>query len=58
MIELKYAAKQFGKMNEEELELSAYELLLKIHAVRGWTVPVSELMDILVKQFSLKMTEK
>mgnify|MGYP003421232987 FL=1 len=45
-------------MNEEELELSAYELLLKIHAVRGWTVPVSELMDILVKQFSLKMTEK
>lgn len=58
VIELKYAAKQFGKMNEEELELSAYELLLKIHAVRGWTVPVSELMDILVKQFSLKMTEK
>lgn len=58
MIELKYAAKQFGKMTEEELELSAYELLLKIHTVRGWTVPVSDLMDILVKQFSLKMTEK
>lgn len=57
VIELKYAAKTFGKMNEVERELSAYQLLLKIHAIRGWTIPASELMDILVTEFQKKLSE-
>jgi len=57
VIELKYAAKCFGKMSEDERELAAYQLLLKIHSIRAWTIPASELMDILVTQFALKLSE-
>lgn len=44
-------------MNETERELSAYQLLIKIHAIRGWTIPASELMDILVSEFQKKLSE-
>lgn len=57
LIELKYASKQFGKMSQEERRLSAFKVLITIHAITGWTVPVSELMDILVNQFELKLAE-
>lgn len=57
VIELKYSGKLFGKMTEDERRLSSYTILLKIHAITGWTVPVSGLMDILVDQFSLKLSE-
>lgn len=57
VIELKYAAKTFAKMNETERELAAYQLLIKIHAIRGWTIPASELMDILVSEFQKKLSE-
>ena len=58
VIELKYSAKTFGKMTEDERSLAAYQILLKIHAVRGWSIPVSELMDILVGEFEKKLSEK
>lgn len=57
VIELKYSAKSFGKMSGDERALAAYQLLLKIHAIRGWTIPVSELMDILVGEFEKKLSE-
>lgn len=57
VIELKYAAKRFGRMSEDERRLSAYQILLKIHAITGWTIPLSELMDILVGQFEKKLSE-
>jgi hypothetical protein len=57
VIEMKYAAKTFSKMEVEERELTAYQILLKIHAIRGWSIPVSELMDILVGQFEKKLSE-
>lgn len=57
LIELKYAAKTFGKMDDNERQLSAYQILLKIHAITGWTIPASELMDILVGQFEKKLSE-
>lgn len=57
VIELKYAAKRFGQMSEDELKLSAKLILLKISTITGWTVPVSELMDILVNQFEKKLLE-
>lgn len=57
MVELKYASKQFGKMGGDELRLVAKRILIKIHAITGWTIPVSELMDILVEQFEKKLQE-
>lgn len=44
-------------MTQEERNLSAYQILLKIHAITGWTIPVSELMNVLVEQFELKLAE-
>lgn len=54
---MKYAAKSFGRMTTDERELAAHQILLKIHAIRGWTIPVSELMDVLVKEFEKKLGE-
>lgn len=58
IIKLKYAAKQFCKMTDDERSLSAYELLLKIHVIAGWSIPASQLMDILVTQLEKKLNEK
>ena len=56
-IELKYTGKQFGKMEEGERWFGAQALLLKIHAIKGWTIPASEMMDILIDQFQHKLEE-
>lgn len=58
LIELKYTGKQFGKMDESERWFGAQTLLLKIHAIKGWTIPASEMMDILIDQFQRKLEEK
>lgn len=57
IIELKYSGKKFGVMVEDERWFAAKTVLLKIHAITGWSVPVSELMDILVDQFQQKLLE-
>lgn len=57
ILELKYTGKQFGVMDESERWFAAQTLLLKIHAIKGWTIPVSELMDILIDQFQHKLEE-
>lgn len=44
-------------MDESERWFAAQTLLLKIHAIKGWTIPVSEMMDILVDQFQRKLEE-
>lgn len=44
-------------MSPEEIEMSAYQLLLKIHVIVGWTIPLGEMMDVLVDQFQKKLTE-
>lgn len=57
IIELKYSGKIFGIMDEEERWFASKTLLLKIHTITGWSIPVSEMMDILIDQFQLKLTE-
>jgi hypothetical protein len=45
-------------MTKDERELSAYQLLLKINVIVGWTIPAKdELMDILTDQFTKKLAE-
>lgn len=59
IIEMKYAGVRFGKMTDEQRVLSAHSILLKIHTITGWTIPLSdELIEILVKQLSLKLYER
>jgi len=57
VLELKYTGKQFGVMDENERWFAAQTVLLKIHAIKGWTIPASEMMDILVDQFQKKLSE-
>lgn len=44
-------------MTEEERWFAAQTLILKIHAITGWTIPISEMMDILIDQFQQKLIE-
>lgn len=57
VLELKYTGKIFGKMEEQERWFAAQTILLKIHAIKGWSIPASEMMDILIDQFQRKLTE-
>lgn len=57
VLEVKYSGKTFGVMNEEERWFAAQTLLLKISAITGWTIPISEMMDILIDQFQKKLQE-
>jgi len=58
IIELKYAGKRFGIMELEEIMFSSKTLLFKISAITGWTLPISEMLTILIDQFSKTLTEK
>lgn len=58
VIELKYAGKRFGIMSENERFSMAEILLLKISTITGWTLPISELMNILTDQFQKILLEK
>lgn len=58
VIELKYSGKRFGLMDENERFSVAEILLLKISTITGWTLPISELMDILTDQFQKVLIEK
>lgn len=44
-------------MAPEDLELWADSLLLKIHAITGWTVPEDVLLTVFTDQFRKKITE-
>lgn len=57
ILELKYTGKRFGEMNDDERWFAAQTILLKIHAIKGWSIPISELMDILIDQFQQKLNE-
>lgn len=68
VLEVKYAAKPFGKMDDGELFAKANVLLLQIHVITGWVVPYEKFevqgqrekfstLDVLVQQFMLKLKE-
>lgn len=57
VLELKYTGNIFGKMEEQERWFAAQTILLKIHAIKGWSIPASEMMDILIDQFQRKLNE-
>lgn len=56
-LELKYAAKRFGLMSLEELDLAANKLLIKIAIITGWTPPSSVLQEEMIAQLRKKMAE-
>ena len=57
LLELKYSGKRFIEMTDDERWFSAQTLILKIHAITGWSIPISEMMDILIDQFQQKLVE-
>lgn len=57
IINLKYKSPVFGKMTDGQLFQSVQTLLLKIHVITGWEIPVKELMGILIDQLIKKIRE-
>lgn len=57
ILEVKYADKQFGKMDPIEIILKVSELILTINAITGWSIPSPEIASILDEQLARKMTE-
>lgn len=57
IIENKYKSDRFSVISETELLRISAILLLKIHVITGWELPKSELMDLLIDQFSKKLVE-
>jgi hypothetical protein len=58
LINLKYADKKIGRMNDLELRLKTNELLIKINVITGWSFPLdSETQRILKEQFFKKLKE-
>lgn len=44
-------------MDDEEINLLANGLLIKIHVIMGWIIPINEFMTELTNQFGKKMIE-
>lgn len=56
MLKLKYAAKRFGVMNDEERDLHANRILMKISVITGWVWPTKpEMIDMLIEELAKKM---
>lgn len=58
MIQLKYAAKKIGVMNQTELKIWVKVFLLKISVITGWVLPSNDVvMAVLKDQFEKKLLE-
>lgn len=57
ILNLKYSAKPFGSLNEDDLKLTVYKLFFTINAITGWQMPEPEICDILIEQLMKKLEE-
>jgi hypothetical protein len=57
IIQKKYASKQIGMMDATEVMFATKNLLLKIHVITGWTLPMAEIMTVLKDVFQKKLVE-
>ena len=57
ILEVKYKSPQFGNMDQEEIDLWADALLLKIHVITGWTIPEKTVLFVFTDQFKKKILE-
>lgn len=57
IIEKKYASKKIKYLTDLEILYAVKNILLKIHVITGWVLPVAELMNILIDQFFKKIKE-
>jgi hypothetical protein len=57
ILTLKYKSHPIGSMDSDEIDLWGDALLLKIHAITGWTIPEKSTLLVLVDQFKKKMVE-
>jgi len=57
VIQKKYASKKFKYFNEVEMLFAVKNILLKIHVITGWVLPMAELMNVLIDQLTKKIRE-
>lgn len=56
-LDLKYKSKRFSALSDFELGVNIKNLLLKITAMTGWTLPDGEILKALIEQMTLKFRE-
>lgn len=57
ILDVKYKSIQFAEMDKEEIDLWADALLLKIHAITGWTIPEKTILFVFTDQLKKKICE-
>lgn len=57
VLELKYASKRFGELPDEDVDVWADALLLKINIITGWVIPSGVGLNIITDQLRKKLTE-
>jgi len=58
IIEIKNSAAPILKLNDKELSVTCYSLIIKINAITGWQMLDVDLFDIFAEQMQLKLQEK
>lgn len=59
VVELKYKSKQIGEMTDAEVSMWGKALIMKIHVITGWTIPIrEEFLNILIDQVQKYLVEK
>lgn len=59
MIALKYSGPRFSSIPDEDIQLHAMGLLIRLHAVTGWRIPEDEvILNTLVSEFSKFLAER
>lgn len=58
IIKAKYASLRFGAIAEADRPRVMALLLLKLHVITGWPVPVKELKDILIDELEKTLLER
>lgn len=57
ILEVKYQSEPFFKMAPDDVGIWADALLLKIHAITGWTIPEKTMLTVFTDQFRKKILE-
>lgn len=58
IIEAKYSSEQVKDIDLLQLDNKVKVTLLRIHVITGWTIPVGEMMGILVDEFRTKLLQE
>lgn len=51
ILEVKYSAERIGDIDLLQLDNKVKIVMLRIHVITGWTIPIHEMMDVFIDEF-------